>query len=436
MKTIVCAVLAALVLSTVVPPLRAASPVQYLEFEGDAQGQQAGVTTLKQVFGPIRRHAPHLYAYGIGELPLLTRSVASLRALVNQAFDIAEREDVPVEFHLDPQYGFGADTEASAHDAPRIKYWNDPQMREWSEFPVNGRLPTRIPRIWFNWGAWESPAPAFPAFGSPKFLQFAAAQVRDGIARPIAQRLRRLERVGRGYLFAGINVGWETSIPVNRGIDPAALPTSADLPPPPLPKVTMRPWEVGVQLGYASLSWQGWTEPKLQAEAKRRGVTRDALFNDLCYHVIHDYTQTLAKACHDQGLARDHLFTHQVPMATVNPGGESTTMPPIWVAVNPYATPGFTMDNRGAAVYDLAALKRQIEAADPSEDNFAVSESYLSDYRDGPTLTALLSEQFGSGGVIKCLYGVFPAGRQPFGLDPKPENDTLAIIHWLNAGSS
>ena len=109
-----------------------------------------------------------------------------------------------------------------------------------------------------------------------------------------------------------------------------------------------------------------------------------------------DYNAALAKCFHDQGLPRDHVYTHQVAVGTAKPGIMSTITPPIWVAVNPYSTPGFTLDNKGGAVYDLAEVKRQIKAADPSQDHFAASESYLRDYHDEKAFSDVLAEQFGS----------------------------------------
>ena len=314
-----------------------------------------------------------------------------------------------------------------------MKYWRDPDMREWAEFPADGRYPARIPRQWFNWGAWNSPAPAVPCLGSPKFLRFVRYQVGAGVARPLAARVSKLDREGRGYLFAGVNIGWETCIPINVGVDPNALPAAVW--PVESRGVTMQPWEAGAHLGYAALYWRGWSQAKLEAEAKRRGTDTQAVFNDVCWHVLHDYNAALAKLFADQGLSRDRIDTHQVAVATVKPGIISTITPPIWVAVNPYSTPGFTLDNKGGAVYDLAEFKRQIKAADPTQTHFAASESYLRDYHDEAAFTGILTEQFGGGCLVKWLYSAYPTGGT-FGLDPKPEGETLAILHWLKGTAS
>ena len=401
----------------------------YLAFEGNVESFRQDIPFLKGVLGPDDGRAPHQYAYGVGEVPLLTRSTAFLRRIVDDAFDLAEREGVPIMFHLDPMYGFFADTEKRPEDAPARKYWNEPRMREWLAFPAGKTLPDRIPRPWFNWGSWVSPAPALPAFGSPEFRRFAEAQLRDGVARPIARRLARLRRTNRGLLFAGINVGWETHFLDDRGgVDPKNPPEAVW--PVEARGVRMQPWEVGGDTGYASLYWQGWSAARLVDEAARRKTTPAALFDSLRFGIVHDYMGDLARACVRAGLARERIYTHVVAIASAHPEAVGDSNPPTWVAVNPYSVPGFTMDNRGAAVYSLPVLQSKIRAADPSQAHFGAIESYLANYRDEASFTKSLRETFDHGGTIKVLFGTFQKDT-PFALDPKPEGATLAILKWL-----
>jgi hypothetical protein len=211
-----------------------------------------------------------------------------------------------------------------------------------------------------------------------------------------------------------------------RDVDPTHLPIASW--PINARNISMQPWEAGSQLGYASLYWQGWNETKLTAEAQRKNMTRDALFNSLCYALIHDYLETLARVCTENGIPKDHVFTHIVPMASVDSSRISTSVPPIWTAVNSYSIPGFTMDNRGAAVYNLTELKRQITAADPSQNHFAVSESYLFNYKDEESMRDNLDEAFNNGGLMKSIYGALPFDDD----DPEPIGAINAIRKWLN----
>ncbi len=371
----------------------------------------------------------HQYAYGLGEVPLLTRSTKFLSQLVNDAFDLAEKDNVPIYFHLDPMYGFMANTETRAEDAPAKKYWEVPEMREWLEFPDRGKLPTRIPRPWFNWGSWVSPAPALPAFGSPMFLKFAETQLRDGLADPIARRLAQLRRNHREYLFAGVNVGWETHFLDNRGVDAKNPPEAVW--PVEARGVRMQPWEVNGQTGYASLHWMGWSKRRISETALQSNKTPGAIFDSLCFKAVHDYMESLAKTLVRAGLSPQQIFTHIVAISTVHPEATSTFLQPSWVAVNQYSMPGFTMDNRGAAVYNLPVLKSQIAAAQPGQQHFATIESYLANYRDEASFRDNLRETFNNGGVIKVLFGPFGKGT-PFELDPKPTGATRAILDWLS----
>ena len=91
------------------------------------------------------------------------------------------------------------------------------------------------------------------------------------------------------------------------------------------------------------------------------------------------------------------------------------------------------MDARGAAVYNLSALRQQIRGADPTQEHFAAIESYLAHDRQDKQLRDTLQEIYGNGGVMKVLFGVFGKGT-PFELRPSPDPATLVIADWLKAG--
>ena len=407
--------------------------IQYLIFEGGGPDEGPGpnqtmnIAALKHIFGEINPKAQRMYAYGKQQLRFLTRSIGFVRSEMEDAFNLAEQTNVPLFIHIDPIYGWGSDQESSPIDAPSIKYWTNETMREWIEFPSenNNQLPDRIPRPWFNWGSWCSPSSAFPAIGAPNFLNFAVEQFNESISKPLAQWIANLAQQNKSYLFAGINIGWETQIFNYRGIDPAHLPVAVW--PVNARNITMKEWEAGAQLGYASLFWQGWTEEKLVTQAQIRNLTRDALFHLLCYNIIHDYLQILAKTCADNKIPIERIITHIVPMASVDPSRIDTSVPPIWTAVNPYSIPGFTMDNRGAAVYNLTEFKRQITRVDPSQKQFAVSESYLFNYRDEESMHDNLAEAFENGAYMKALYGALPLDPN----NPQPAGAIKAIQLWL-----
>lgn len=417
--------------------------ITYFVFEGGGPDQgpgpdmDANMSALLRVFGTPDSQSSRMYAYGMQQIRLLSRSVDIIRDDIDEALDAAERTGIPIWLHVDPFYAWGADTETRAEDAPAIKFWNHPEMREWKEFPQGDSLPEYIPRLWFNWGPWCSPVSAVPAFGSPKFVKFVRSQLRDGVLDPLMKRLESWRADNREYLFAGINIGWEIYIPYysKRWLG-FSNNDSLELPKVEYPKhlagLQMDEQLVGAQLGYASLHWGGWTEHKLQEAAAAAGMSRDEMFNELCYKVIHAYMESLSKECVDAGLSPDQVYTHIVALATV--GAPNTYYPPIWTAVNAYSTPGFTMDNQGAAKYDMTALLSDIAAAPGSrgtrfgsvEAYFGLGENnYVTDanvYKDE------LDMLFASGSQVNVIYGSFPFGR-------KPQNEAfMAVRDWLNEG--
>lgn len=408
--------------------------------QGPGRDVAANIADLAERFGKMPPGAVHQLAYGVQQLRILSRSTAVVRADVVRALDLAEQHGIPVFLHVDAVYGWGADGETRAEEAPAVKFWQHPEMREWGAFPDGADLPQRIPRPWLPWGPWCSPAPAVPAYGSPAFIAFATTQLDQGVLVPLAERLARWTTSGRSHLFAGINLGWELHLPdfsepgFRQAVARAGGTVRADYPRS-VRGLEMEPDLVGARLGHASLHWRGWNEERLLAAAQQAGTTRDEQFRRLCYDVLHDYHLALAKACHQRGLAAERVFTHIVAIATV--GAPNTTRPPIWTAVNPHATPGFTMDNRGAAHFDLVKLKQHLRTANEGRERpFAVVESYVGlggkpYFDDAVVFRREIDDLFTAGAIVQVLYGGFPIrdGRaSPAVLD--------GLRQWLAEGTT
>lgn len=415
--------------------------VEYIILEGGGPDQGPGPDAAKNIkelcakLGPINPDSTRMYGYGVQQIRMLSRSAASVAAELNRVLDMTEQAGVPVFLHIDPFYAWGADGEKTPEEAPRLKFWNEPNMREWGEFPKDGQLPAYIPRLWFNWGPWCSPVSAVPALGSPAFVEFAREQLAQGVLEPLKKRLEKWKAEGKSYLFAGINIGWEIHFPIyksKRMMDVknpivAEHPTSVR-------GLKMDPQIAGMQLGYASLHWMGWDEARLQAAAAKEGVSRDEKFNALCYQAIHGYMAALSKECADYGLTSDKVYTHIVALSTVeNP---DTFMPPIWTSVNEWATPGFTMDNKGAARYDLKRLRADIAIATGGKPvEFGVIETYFNlnektYVTSGQQYLTELNELFDNGARIFVVYAAFPfkGGRAP-----EPAFDGIRL--WMQKGA-
>ena len=371
------------------------------------------------------------YGYGLQQIRLLSRSTDVMEERINEMCEIADDTGIPVWLHIDPIYAWGANTESSPDDAPSVKYWNDPEMREWREFPSGGQLPTYIPRFWFNWGAWCTPAPAFPAIGSPKFIKFACRQLQEGVLEPLSVWRSKWESEGREYLFAGINVGWETQIPyysstkLNSGIV-ASFPSS-------VAGLQIDPGLVGVetQFGYASLYWRGWTESSLQAAASLEGITYNQKLHDELYRCIHDYMSSLAKECANTGIGPDKVYTHIVALESAQ-YDIASNHPPIWTSVNPYSTPGFTLDNRGGAKFNLSSLKELIGNAKGNRGKrFGMVESYIQlgsniYVTDAEDWVYEMNDMFNRGAQAISYYGSCPIDTRA------PQEGIDAINLWID----
>ena len=144
---------------------------------------------------------------------------------------------------------------------------------------------------------------------------------------------------------------------------------------------------------------------------------------------MHDYMQALAKECFDHGLSPDKIYTHIVALASVVE--PDTNMPEIGTAVNPYSTPGFTMDNKGGARFDLANLKQQITRSPGSRGaQFGAVETYFGlggkNYvTNEVSYKQELDEMFAHGARVQVIFGAFPLGKNT------PASALAAINTWL-----
>ncbi|WP_256010343.1 hypothetical protein [Desertivirga xinjiangensis] len=359
----------------------------------DANSAFTFVGELPQIFGAVNPQSPYKYAFGLPGPMLLTQSVQQMQYQVNKAFDIAEKYNVPVYFQLDDINNYT--TEFGGGATP--KFYNDPSWCEWVSFPSGaetwgGQSNGRLPYFWFNWGAWMH-AQAFPNLQSPGFRAFVKNQLENGVLSVLNTRYNQLKAAGKGYLFAGMAIGWETHIPdysadnTLYNVNPSSLPINAVL------GDQMQSWEAN-KFGYAALHTLGLTS-----------YNKDHL-----YQVIHDYSEFLAKTAYDSGIPREKIFSHIVGVKSSQPGLSTTFAPPIWTAVNDYSIPGFTL-SPVSCPYNLNTLKAEINLADPQQTNFANAEGY-SIGADGSfaQADAYFGDMFGHGASMVAVFGW---GREP-----------------------
>jgi len=391
------------------------------------------VIQLRDFYGPNDPESKRLIGFSRMSIMLFKQSIQEKRDIVNMMFDLAEEFDMPAYLHLDMVHNSPT---SDQYEGPEKKFYDDPMMCEWVGFPKPGEKHGPAPRFWNNWGCWFS-APAFPCFASESLQEYVREQLQKGVLDPMMDRIEKLKQQNKEYLFAGICIGWETAIYNMKPGDPFVFVKSED---PPVdvcsrPNITMQQWEMG-QLGYGSLHHLGYDQQRLEKEAKEKNITTKALFIEICHKVGHDYTEMLAKEVFDRGIKPRKIFSHTVAIDTVD-STPSTSRPPVWAAVNPYCTPGFTMDNFGEAVYDLKKVKQQIHKADPRQKNLAVAETY---FRSGTTegdYTKFFNDMFDNGATLIHILA-WHSGRanpdSPFHVPPVMEGPNLSVTKWRAAG--
>lgn len=382
----------------------------------DAMSDTNFVSELPKLFGKINPDSNRKYAFGLPGPMLLTQSISEMQEEVNDAFDLAEKYDVPVYFQLDDcnnytkQFGSGSAT----------KYYNNPSWCEWSAFPQNGesygnQSNGRLPYYWFNWGSWMH-ADAFPCFESKEFKAFVQNQLKQGVLSPLMERYRKLRQNNKEYLFAGMAIGWETHIPDYSSSNTFLNVKTSNLPICTLTGDKMQTWEAA-KYGYNALKIRGKTSYDV----------------NVLYDVIHDYSEFLSKTSYDAGIPRRKIFTHMVGLKSKYPNFNTTFLPPISCAVNNYSIPGFTLSPE-TCQYDINNLVSEIKKADPSQAHFANAEGYARGVNSSYTSAKdYFNSMYQNGAYLVTVFGW---GREPstseFAVSHNPNSYFVqAASDWL-----
>ena len=385
---------------------------------------------MKMLLGENDPSSNRMYAAGYIGPMLLTQSIEQMREEVHMAFDMAEKFNIPVYFQLDDINNY---TTLFGGDAA-VKYWEDPAMCEWIAFPEAGeeyggqKQYGELPRFWYNWGSWRVANPV-PNFASPKFRELIVHNLKEGFLKPLNERYTQLKKEDKAYLFAGCAVGWETHIP-DYTPDNRMLNLNANN----LPKdyATGKPmyeWELA-QYGYGALHSLGYDQAKIDAEASERGISSKQHMKNILYGVIHDYSELLAKTVYDAGVPRTKIYTHTVSCRTTL-NNDSTFYPPVWVAVNDYSMPGYTM-SPVTCRYDLNVMKKELYEADPTINEFAVAEGYAAGLDTVTKCDAYFQEMFANGARNITAFGYPDVGVPVFEFRRDPDFPyIISTNNWL-----
>ena len=398
----------------------AAGEPDYLIFQlstdqlGTDRGFEGLGREVKAEFGAQPAGSPRYVGFGVALLTFKT-PIEEMRGMVTRALDLAEETGLPVFIELD--------------DMNFMPEYSDASMVEWTAFPKPGE--THGPRAkyyWLNWGNWQALPPP-PNFESQAIRQEISKRLKKGVLPPLLERLARWKKQKRQHLFAGVCVGWETGIPEYRSFRQINL-----LPRDKGKQVTMTAEEQGEQLGYASLHARGWTQQKIEEKARQSGQSVEDVTTDLLFQVIHDYAAFWAKTVHDAGIPKDRIYTHGVSWESLpdteqhSPrlwAGKSSRIPPLWVSINPYSRPGYTV---GSGMFEPKGMVRLLRAASAT-DGWGGVEAYVRGVESETAFGGYLRQLFDNGAQLVDIWG-WTAPGTPY--DPKRAPGALRAVHtWL-----
>ena len=233
----------------------------------------------------------------------LRTPAASLLAEVTAALDAAEASGYPVFLTFD-DWNF-----------PPPEWALDPAITEWTDW--SGTLCQGRDIEWMS----DNPQPPPPNVASPAFRAL-TAPTWDLVLGAIADRARTWEAQGRGYLFAGVTLGWESGYYTE--FDGAAP----------------------FRTGYAALTSRGIDAAALQAGADLRGVTYWEEFDARMYAIIHDYVAWIAERAVGAGIPRERIYTHFTGVPDdwdpADPAMRDGRLVPFSLSGNSHARPGHT----------------------------------------------------------------------------------------------
>jgi len=256
----------------------------------------------------------------------------ALRDFIRQAFDLAASNDIAIHFTVESLEWQSRNNLWNYRDPGKPGYDPDNINNvEWSDWDKKG-----FPYRFRDWGTPEQMAPVI-CYNSPKVLSEVRKIVNDGIGPALVAGVKRLERDGKGNLFAGVTVGAEPELPNYENVG-RFNPRMAELMD-----------RLGVpksRLGYCALANLGYSRSKPPAD-----------FAKALAGVNQAYVEYWAKLLHEAGISTGKMYTHIAAGAGVVGSPEvAQTNAPIDIAFNKYSRPGWTTYPNGPLKHDFKVL--------------------------------------------------------------------------------
>ena len=262
----------------------------------------------------------------------------TLARAVKAAFDVALRHDTAVYFTVDnlewtnrPDLWNYADPKKPGYDPGNAR---NVEWMDWDGTPH--------PHRYRDWGTPEKMPPVI-CYNSPEVLREVSRLAGEVIGPAIAEGLKRLEKAGKGHLFAGVTVGAEPCLPNYEGIEKIN---------PRIARMMQRDGVPRSRLGYNALTNLGYSKDNPPAD-----------FAAALAKVNQDYISHWARHLAAGGIPANKMYSHVAAGAGVvgSPGVQFTNAP-ISIAFADSCRPGWTTYPVGPLQNDFRVLYEELAA--------------------------------------------------------------------------
>lgn len=310
---------------------------------------EEAVKKMKQRLGPVsdstkRNWGFHLIipAWRLDPEHLFNENAdpQTLARAVKAAFDVALRHDTAVYFTVDnlewtnrPDLWNYADREKPGYDPDNAR---NVEWMDWDGTPH--------PHRYRDWGTPEKMPPVI-CYNSPEVLREVSRLAGDVIGPAIAAGMKRLEKAGKGHLFAGVTVGAEPCLPNYEGIEKIN---------PRIARMMQRDGVPRSRLGYNALTNLGYSKADPPED-----------FAAALAKVNQDYISHWARQLAEGGIPADKMYSHVAAGAgVVGSPGVRYTNAPISIALADSCRPGWTTYPVGPLRDDFRVLYEELAAHD------------------------------------------------------------------------
>jgi hypothetical protein len=303
-------------------------------------------------------------------------------AIIQQAFDQAQKRNMAVYFTIDSNYG--GEPDAGNRHVPNIYNWWDPSLpgynpdnkknvewTDWEGTPTKAR---------YNLQGSGAKLPPVMCYNSSAILKESSYLVNTVIVPPVLKGIESLKAAGKEDLWAGMTIGLEPSLDdytVIDNLDPA------------IGKHMDQDGALKTRLGYCALTNAGYSKSKPPVS-----------FPDALAKINQEYQTYWARELVQAGISKDKLYTH-VAAGVEGPLLQYTNAP-LSIAFTDYSRPGWTTYASGPIAHNFDALYKLL--ADHGNPHWGATETSPTNLSGKPLNPEMfLSWHFNHGATVMVI---------------------------------